>query len=150
MTAEMRKLDETRLGGEMLGPRELRASVEPERVLTSLAEAQEDLRSAGSPHVHQPLTDIRTANHRGHEIIVRTSYEIEVDGSPFDVALIVGDDGHVHYHGLPTQNFSSAIDLVRAAIDVFGAEDLVGGGHAGHGHGEDDHGGHAAGHGAGA
>ena len=139
----MSKLDETRLGGEMLRPQELRASVEPERVLTSLTEAQADLRSAGSPHVHQPLTDIRTAHHRGHEIIVRTSYEIEVDGSPFDVALIVGDDGHVHYHGLPTQNFSSAIDLVRAAIDVFGAEDLVGGGHA-----EDDHGEHASGHGA--
>jgi hypothetical protein len=146
----MRKLDETQLGGEMLGPQELRASVEPERVLTSLAEAQEDLRSAGSAHVHQPLTDVRTAHHRGHQIIVRTSYEIEVDGSPFDVALIVGDDGHVHYHGLPTQNFSSAIDLVRAAIDVFGAEDLVGGGHAGHDRGGHDHGEHAAGHGTGA
>ncbi len=81
---------------------------------------------------------------------MRTSYEIEVDGSPFDVALIVGDDGHVHYHGLPTQNFSSAIDLVRAAIDVFGAEDLVGGGHAGHDRGGHDHGEHAAGHGTGA
>jgi hypothetical protein len=132
----------------MLRPQQLRASVERERVLASLAEAQEDLRSAGSAHVHQPLTDIRTAHHRGHEIIVRTSYEIEVDGSPFDVALIVGDDGHVHYHGLPTQNFSSAIDLVRAAIDVFGAEDLVGGGHAEHDHGEHDHGEHASGHGA--
>jgi hypothetical protein len=139
----------------MLGPQELRASVEPERVLNSLAEAQEDLRSAGSAHPHQPVTDIRTAHHRGHEIIVRTSYEIEVDGSPFNVALIVGADGHVHYHGLPTQNFSSAIDLVRAAIDVFGAEDLVGDGHAGHDHGGHDHGGHdhgehGAGHGAGA
>ena len=141
----------------MLRPQELRASVEPERVLTSLAEAQEDLQSAGSAHLHQPLTDIRTAHHRGHEIIVRTSYEIEVDGSPFDVALIVGDDGHVHYHGLPTQNFSSALDLVRAAIDVFGAEDLVGGGHShgghdhgGHDHGEHDHGEHAPGNEAGA
>lgn len=140
----------------MLRPQELRASVEPERVLTSLAEAQEDLRSAGSAHLHQPLTDIRTARHRGHEIVVRTSYEIEVDGSPFDVALIVGDDGHVHYHGLPTQNFSSALDLVRAAIDVFGAEDLVGGGHAHgehghgeHGHGERNHNEHAPGHEAG-
>jgi hypothetical protein len=129
----------------MLRPQELRALVEPERVLTSLTEAQDDLQSAGSAHPHQPLTDIRTVRHRGHEIVVRTSYEIEVDGSPFAVALIVGDDGQVHYHGLPTQNFSSAIDLVRAAIDVFGAEDLVGGGH---GHDEHDRGGHAPDHGA--
>lgn len=79
---------------EMLRPHELRASVKPEGVLTSLVETQEDLQSASSAHVHQPLAVIRTADYRGNEIIVRTSYEIEVEVE-VDVALVVGDDGHV-------------------------------------------------------
>jgi hypothetical protein len=40
----------------------------------------------------------------------------------------------VHYHGLPTRDFSSAVALVQKAIDYF-PEDFPSGGSA-HGHGE--------------
>lgn len=68
------------------------------------------------------MADVRTAQHAGHEVVVRTSYEITVDGVPFDVHLSVGNNGRVHYHGLPTRDFGSVIDLVAKAIDRFGDE----------------------------
>jgi hypothetical protein len=57
--------------------------------------------------------------HRGHEIEVRTSYSITVDGRPFEVQPSVNNAGLVHYHGLPTRNFPSVMDLVTTAIDTF-------------------------------
>lgn len=33
--------------------------------------------------------------------------------------MTVDNGGRVHYHGLPTRDFPSAIDLVKKAIDFF-------------------------------
>lgn len=66
---------------------------------------------------------VRKATHRGHQVVVRTHYEIEVDGAPFQPHHVsVGNDGRVHYHGLPTRDFASMIDLVAKAIDAFPAD----------------------------
>ena len=98
---------------------ELRDHADPRAVLAALSERADELRQAG--HVHSPSAhdSVRTATHRGHEIVVRTSYTITVDGRPFDVQPSVNNAGLVHYHGLPTRNFPSVIDLVTSAIDAF-------------------------------
>lgn len=68
------------------------------------------------------MTSVRQAEYRGHQIVVRTTYEITVDGRPFDVHLTVDNGGRVHYHGLPTRDFPSVIGLVEKAIAVFPAD----------------------------
>ena len=74
-------------------------------------------------HVQQhqhPVTDsVREADYRGHHIVVRTHYEIEVDGRAVTGHMGVTNDGNVHYHPVPNMSFASAIDLVKQLIDVF-------------------------------
>ncbi len=80
-------------------------------------------------HGHGAIETVRTATHRGHEIVVRTTYEIEVDGRPLKGHLNVGNDGSVHYHPLPNYSFDSALDLVRQVIDSFPERFEAGGPH---------------------
>jgi hypothetical protein len=61
----------------------------------------------------------READQNGHHIVVRTTYQIEVDGHVIPVPLGVDNDGHVHCHSLPNYQFNSAIDLVKQLIDSF-------------------------------
>jgi hypothetical protein len=61
----------------------------------------------------------READHKGHHIVVRTHYEVEVDGKPLTGHLGVSDSGLVHYHPIPNLNYSSALDMVRKIIDVY-------------------------------
>jgi hypothetical protein len=62
---------------------------------------------------------VRRGEHLRHEILVRTTYEIAVDGRAFDVAVNVDNAGRVHYDGLPTWDFASVMDLVAKVIDQF-------------------------------
>ena len=62
---------------------------------------------------------MRYASYKGHQIMVRTTYEITVDGRPFAIHVTVDNSGRVHYHGLPTRDFPSLIGLVQKAIDTF-------------------------------
>ena len=61
----------------------------------------------------------RTATHRGHTITIRTTYEALIDGEVLEAHMGVGDDGNVHYHGLPNYATASAVDLLRQIIDSF-------------------------------
>ena len=70
-------------------------------------------------HTHQKSESVREADHKGHHIIVKTHYEIEVDGHMVMGHMGVTNDGQVHYHPLPNLSFTSAIDLVRQLIDTF-------------------------------
>ena len=65
---------------------------------------------------------MRYASYKGHQIAVRTTYEITVDGRPFAIHVTVDNSGRVHYHGLPTRDFPSLIGLVQKAIDMFPAD----------------------------
>lgn len=106
----------------------------------------------GGGHSHS-TESVRTATHCGREIVIKTCYEITVDGRSLAAHLSVGDDGSLHTHALPEYAFSSAVDLVKKIIDAFPDEfpcdDEQGhdhggtGGSAGRGHG---HGGHAQEH----
>jgi hypothetical protein len=77
----------------------------------------------------------READHNGHHIVVRTHYEVEVDGKPLTGHLGVSDSGLVHYHPIPNLTYSSALDMVRKIIDVYPDDFGPGatpGGHVGH------------------
>ena len=82
-------------------------------VLTSYREG-----SVTSAHSHG-LPSVRTAEHNGHTIEIRTTYDVRIDGQPMEAHLGVGNDGNVHYHGLPNYSEASAIDLMRRVIDAF-------------------------------
>jgi hypothetical protein len=82
------------------------------------SELFEDQKSPGS-HVHHASESVREAEYNGHQIVIRTTYQIEVDGKPISGHLAVTNDGQVHYHPIPNLSFASAIDLVKQLIDVF-------------------------------
>jgi hypothetical protein len=71
-------------------------------------------------HHHGETTEsIRKASYRGHHIVIRTGYNVEVDGIPLQGHLGVANDGRVHYHGVPNLSFASAVDLVEQLIEAF-------------------------------
>ena len=70
-------------------------------------------------HKHRKIESIREADHKGHHIIVRTHYKIEVDGQMVMGHMGVTNDGQVHYHPMPNLSFASAVDLVKQLIDTF-------------------------------
>jgi hypothetical protein len=92
-------------------------------------------------HHAGPHETVREANYRGHHIVVRTTYAIEVDGRPVEGHLGVTDDGRVHYHPVPNLAFPSAIDMVKQLIDVFPDDVRPDVSPEGHGHEEHSHGG---------
>jgi hypothetical protein len=124
---------------------DLKSAVEPDAVRGALAARADELLTAAHAHHTGAMTDVRKAEHRGHRIEVRTSYAITVDGRPFDIHVVVDNKGRVYYHGLPTRDFTSVIDLVAKAIDQF-PDDFpqdagpgeTGGGHH-HGPGDEQH-----------
>ena len=83
---------------------------------------------------HEQSAITREADYKGHHIVVRTTYRIEVDGVPLMGHMGVTDDGRVHYHPVPNASFASAVDLVKQLIDVF-PDDFTSEGSSGHGDG---------------
>jgi hypothetical protein len=71
---------------------------------------------------HGPVESVRQAEHKGHRIVIHTTYRVEVDGRLVDLPLGVDNDGHVHCHSLPNYQFTSAIDMVKQLIDSFPAD----------------------------
>jgi len=113
---------------------ELREITEPSAYLPNVSASEPP---AGAHAHHGPITTVREAVHEGHRIVIRTSYEIEVDGRPVGGHLGVTNDGRVHYHPVPNLSFVSAVDMVKSLIDTF-PDDFEGGdGHGDGGH--DDH-----------
>jgi hypothetical protein len=61
----------------------------------------------------------RETDYKGHHIVVRTRYEVEVDGKMLMGHMGVNNSGAVHYHPVPNLKFASALDMVKKIIDVF-------------------------------
>jgi hypothetical protein len=107
-----------------------------------------DLDEAGHPHEHgaaggegghsHSMESVRTATHCGRKIVIKTCYEITVDGKPLNSHLSVDDQGNLHTHALPEYSFSSAVDVVKKIVEAFpdefpcDDEGGEGGGHSGH------------------
>jgi hypothetical protein len=95
---------------------DLLGAADPERFATDVPAN----RPAGDGgHHHGPIETVREDTYRGHHIVVRTTYEITVDGEQVSGHLAVDNDGSVHYHPLPNYESPSAIGMVRALIDAF-------------------------------
>lgn len=72
-----------------------------------------------SDHHNANAVSVRTANHKGYDIEIRTHYEISVDGEPLDIHIQVSPDGKVHCHSIPNYQSNSTVDLIRAIVDNF-------------------------------
>jgi hypothetical protein len=95
-------------------------------------------------HGHQHHgPSVREDHYKGHHIVIRTTYEIEIDGRPFHGTLDVSNAGMVQYHGIPNVSANSAVELIRSVIDAF-PDDFAGGGGHEHEHAHPGHGTHAA------
>jgi hypothetical protein len=80
-----------------------------------------------------------------HTIRIATTYDIQVDGQPVTGHLLVTNEGSVHYHAIPNQEFPSAVDMVKRMIDLAPDEfpdPPTNGVHPEHGHHDDHHGDH--------
>jgi hypothetical protein len=70
-------------------------------------------------HHERSIKSVRTAMYKGQRIVIRTLYEIEIDGSPMKQSISVPNDGNVHTHILPNYSFHSTIDLIETLIDRY-------------------------------
>lgn len=107
---------------------ELAREAQPDAVVRRVGELAPQLprHGHGEDHGHghgqghtTAMETTREANYGGHHIVVRTTYQIEVDGMPIRGHMGVTNDGQVHYHAVPNLGFASAIDLVKQLIDTF-------------------------------
>ena len=65
------------------------------------------------------VSAIRTAQYKGHDIEIRTTYEIRIDGDLFPGHVMVDDEGHLHCHSIPYATYGSAVDFVKSLIDIY-------------------------------
>ena len=100
-------------------------------------------RPAEEPHEHgghgPGAASVREDTYRGHHIVIRTTYEVTVDGRPVTGHIGVANDGRVHYHPIPNVSFGSAVDVIKQLIDAFPDEFAA---PADPGHTDHDHPGH--------
>jgi hypothetical protein len=80
---------------------------------------KKNLPKAKMAPMHGHMESVREVDYKGHHIVVRTAYKIEVDGRPVTGHIDLSNDGQVAYHGLPTMSFDSAVELVASLIDHF-------------------------------
>ncbi len=90
----------------------------PKSIATYVKSNAARARKAQQMH-HGDSVVTREADYKGHHIVVRTRYEVEVDGKPLMGHMGVNDLGSVHYHPVPNLSFPSALDMVKKIIDVF-------------------------------
>ena len=91
-----------------------------------IAEAYDLLKSSKpvrGPHTghtdHEPNVSIRQIKYKDHDIVIRTRYEIEVDGKVLNNHIYVDNEGKVSSHAMPTYSFPSTVDLIKRLIDKF-------------------------------
>jgi hypothetical protein len=66
-----------------------------------------------------PSETVRQEEHNGHRIVIRTIYDVQVDGTRVQLPLSVDNKGQVHCHSLPNYEFASAVDMIKTLIDNF-------------------------------
>jgi hypothetical protein len=96
-----------------------------------LADRAREAFAAATQHMehgldHGPKSSVREARYKGHRIRIETTYQITVDGQPVTGHVMVNNEGRVHYHSIPNQEFPSAVDMVKRIIDLLPPESPVG------------------------
>jgi hypothetical protein len=74
---------------------------------------------AGHAEHEGHFESVREVEYKGHSIIIRTHYEIKVDGKPLSGHIYVDNSGRVSSHAMPTYSFVSTVDLIKKLIDAF-------------------------------
>lgn len=77
-----------------------------------------EVKKAAMMHHGDPVV-VREEEYKGHKILIRTTYHIEVDGRPLMGHMDVTNEGQVHSHALPNYTFKSTNALVEMLIDTF-------------------------------
>jgi hypothetical protein len=117
---------------------ELAQAADPDAIVERVTEQAAELPRQDQGHDHgqgRPMESTREVTYRGHHILIRTIYRIEVDGMPIEGHLGVTNDGQVHYHAVPNLSFASAVDLVKQLIDTFPEDFETSTDHHSHGQG---------------
>jgi hypothetical protein len=91
--------------------------VSPQQQAAGMEHHRTDLQRLHESH-HHGTTTVREVTYGTHTIRVVTSYDIEVDGQPVTGHVLVTNEGAVHYHAIPNQEFPSALDMVKRMIDL--------------------------------
>ena len=65
------------------------------------------------------LSSVQVSKHGRHCIKIVTTYKIEIDNNSVHLHLTVGNDGQLHCHTTPYENYKSVMDLVKTLIDRF-------------------------------
>jgi hypothetical protein len=91
---------------------------DPEALATSAQSAFPADPPHSGEHGHPTPTSVREVTYKGRTIRIETTYSITVDGEPVTGHVMVNNDGKVHYHAIPNQEFESAVDMVKRVIDL--------------------------------
>lgn len=74
----------------------------------------------GQAHEHHgPSASTRETTYQGHAVVIRTTYEVSIDGTPIQVPFHVDENGNVSCHAVPNYQASSALDVARRIIDAY-------------------------------
>ena len=65
------------------------------------------------------VAGIRKTEFNGHHIWIKTSYEITVDGVPFQGHAVLDGEGRLCSHACPYENFDSMLSLMKHLIDLY-------------------------------
>jgi hypothetical protein len=84
-------------------------------------------------HTEGPVTSSRTIHAGGHEIEVRTTYEVRLDADAIDMNIMVDSDGRLWTHLCPYVTFATAPELVEYVLE-HAPEALLGLTHHSHAH----------------
>jgi hypothetical protein len=101
-----------------MATRRVIASPTPTSIAAYVKKNAARVKQAQKPR-HGRMESVRDAHYEGHHIVVRTRYQVEVDGHMLMGHMGVTNDGQVHYHPVPNLAFASAVDLVKHLIDIF-------------------------------
>ncbi|MGH8902559.1 MAG: hypothetical protein ACRDYA_12995 [Egibacteraceae bacterium] len=100
-----------------MNPEELKQLATPEQLAAGFDRYRDELTRLHGAHEHG-AGSVRQVTYKGHEIRIVTRYDITLDGRPVTGHMIVSNAGTVHYHGIPNQEFASAVDVIKRIVDL--------------------------------
>jgi len=95
----------------------LNQAVSPDEQAAGVERFRARIQQLNDAHQHGEQS-IREVTYGKHTIRIATTYDIQVDGQPVTGHLLVTNEGSVHYHAIPNQEFASAVDMVKRMIDL--------------------------------
>jgi hypothetical protein len=68
-------------------------------------------------HAAGPVTSTRTIQAAGRDVVVRTTYEVFMDGEALSLSMMVDSDGRLWSHLCPYATFATATELVEYVLE---------------------------------